>query len=139
MQIYFYFFWFSATVTTSLMGFIVASLFFIQSRESIFMISHDLFYDIYNTITEHNRRQTQYLSSVPFISAKLLWYLVLSESKSSITSSASSIIMISILSLFECITRSSSLSIKKIKLFAVANWIFHVSDFLRLLCLLNMV
>ena len=38
----------------------------------------------------------------------------------------------SMLSLFECITRFSSLSIEEIKLFAIVNWIFHVSDFLRL-------
>ena len=43
----------------------------------------------------------------------------LSESKISfITSSASSLIMISMLSLFECITHSSSLSTEEIKLFA---------------------
>ena len=40
--------------------------------------------------------------------------------------------MISMLSLFECITRSSSLSIEEIKLFAIANSVFDVSDFLRL-------
>ena len=36
------------------------------------------------------------------------------------------------LSLFECITRSSSLSMEEIMLFAIINWTFHVSDFLRL-------
>ena len=36
------------------------------------------------------------------------------------------------LSLFECITHSSSLSLEEIKLIAIFNWIFHVSDFLRL-------
>ena len=36
------------------------------------------------------------------------------------------------LSLFECITCSSSLSMEEVKLFAIVNWIFHVSDFLRL-------
>ena len=35
--------------------------------------------------------------------------------------------------LIECITRSSSLSMEEIKLFAIVNWIFHVSKFLRLL------
>ena len=40
--------------------------------------------------------------------------------------------MISMLSLFECITRFSSLSMEEIKLFAIVNWIFHESDFLRL-------
>ena len=36
-----------------------------------------------------------------------------------------------ILLFFECITRSSSLSMEETKLFAIANSIFHVSDFLR--------
>ena len=44
--------------------------------------------------------------------------------------------MISVLSLFECIIRSSSLSIEEIKLFAIVNWIFHVSNFLRLFIML---
>ena len=49
------------------------------------------FYDIYNKINEHHQRQTHYLPSI-------------------ITSSASLLIMTSMLSLFECITPSSSLS-----------------------------
>ena len=36
------------------------------------------------------------------------------------------------LSLFERITPSSSLSMEEIKLFAIVNWIFHLPDFLRL-------
>ena len=37
------------------------------------------------------------------------------------------------LSNFECITRSSALSsLGEIKSIAIVNWIFHVSDFLRL-------
>ena len=40
--------------------------------------------------------------------------------------------MISMLSLFECITRSSSLSMEEKKLFDIVNSIFHVLDFLRL-------
>ena len=48
--------------------------------------------------------------------------IFLSESKKSfITSSASSLIMISVLPLFECITHSSSLSMEEMKLFAIAN------------------
>ena len=91
------------------MGFIVAFLFFIQLGES-YMIRHnsDLLYDIYNTKNEHNRRQTHYLASI---------YIF----HSFITSSASSLIMISMLSLFEGITPSSSLSMKEIKLFAIVN------------------
>ena len=42
--------------------------------------------------------------------------------------------MISILSLFECITRSSSLlSLEEIKLVVIVNWIFYVPDLSRLL------
>ena len=37
------------------------------------------------------------------------------------------------LSLFACITRSSSLSMEEIKLFGIANRIFNVSDSLKLL------
>ena len=49
----------------------------------------------------------------------------------SITSSALLQTMISMLSLFECILRSSSLSLEEIKLIAIVNWIFHMPDFLR--------
>ena len=73
-------------------------------------------------------------NSLPFTYSILFSYLFLSESKSSfITLPALSFIMISMLSIFECITRSSSLSMKKIKLIAIVNWIFPVSDFLRVL------
>ena len=57
----------------------------------------------------------------------------MSESKSSfVTWFASSLIMVSMLSLVECITHSSSLFIKEIKLIAIVSWIFHVSGFLGL-------
>ena len=36
------------------------------------------------------------------------------------------------LSLSECITHSSLLSMEEIKLFAIVYWIFHLSEFLRL-------
>ena len=36
------------------------------------------------------------------------------------------------LSLFECITRSLSLTMEEIKLFTIVSRIFHVSNFLRL-------
>ena len=52
--------------------------------------------------------------------------------KAFITLSASSSILISMLSLFEYIAYSSSLAMEEIKLFAIVNWIFNVSDFLRL-------
>ena len=35
------------------------------------------------------------------------------------------------ITLFECITRSSSASFEEIKLIAIVNWIFHASDFWR--------
>ena len=35
------------------------------------------------------------------------------------------------LTFFEFITHSSSVSLEEIKLITIANWIFHVSDFLR--------
>ena len=100
---------------------------FLFNQENLRMIHHNsnLFYDIYNTITEHNQRQTYYLSST--------LNLFLRESKSSfITLSASSLIMISMLSLCQCITgSSSSSSMEEIKLCTTVNWIFHLPDFLR--------
>ena len=57
-----------------------------------------------------------------FIDSKLIWYLFLSESKSLfITLCPSSLLTIFMLSLFECITSSSSLSMEEIKLFAIAD------------------
>ena len=65
--------------------------------------------------------------------SKTFRYSLRKDTKSFLTtSSALSVIMISLLSLFECIMHSSSLSLEQIKLVAVANWIFHVPDFLRL-------
>ena len=70
---------------------------------------------------------------LPFTDSTLFYILFLSESKSSfINSSASLLIMISMLSLFESITRSSPLSMEEIKLFPIVNWVFHVSHFLKL-------
>ena len=40
--------------------------------------------------------------------------------------------MSSMLSLFECITPHSSLSLKEIELIAIVNWSFHVSGILKL-------
>ena len=80
----------------------------------------DLLYEIYNAINKHSQRWNHYLSSM-------------NESKSYfVTSFASSLIMISMLSHFEYIARSSSLSIEEIKLIVTVSWILHVSDFLRL-------
>ena len=72
-----------------------------------------------------------------FVNSKSFWYLFLSQSKSCfITSSASTLIMIYMLSLFEWMAHSSSLSIKEMKLFAIVNWIFHILDVLRL-CMMS--
>ena len=128
--------WFNTTVTAYwkhllsflLIGLIVAFLFFIQSGESTYnppqfrFILWHLWY---------NKRTSSKTNSLPFINSKLFSYLFLGESKS-FFSSTSSLIIISMLSLFECIARSWSLSMEKVKLFAIVNWIFHVSDFLRL-------
>ena len=62
-----------------------------------------------------------------------MWYLLRGTlTRFSITSSAFSLIVISMLSLFECITRSPSLSLEEIKLVAIVTLIFHVSDYLGL-------
>ena len=65
--------WFNVTATAYwkhllsflLMGFIVF-ICFLSNQENLYIIHHDLdlFYDIYNTITRHNWRQTHYLSSI---------------------------------------------------------------------------
>ena len=67
------------------------------------MIDHSHIWKIQQmNITEAN--------SLPFIDSKLFWYLFLSESKIYfMTSPATSFDMISMSSLFECITYSSSL------------------------------
>ena len=72
-------------------------------------------------------------NSLPSIFSKLFWYHFLSDLKIFfITSFASSLIIISMLFLFECITRSSSLSsLEEIILIVIANWIFHALDFVR--------
>ena len=110
-----------------LVKFIVA--FFLPNQENLYMIHHDskMLYCIYNTINELDRRQIHYFSLI-------LNYLdILSDLKSfSITSSVSWSIIISMLSLFECIARSSSLPIEEFKLFDIVNWIFLVSNVLRL-------
>ena len=56
---------YKTSVTFLLIGFIVAFLLF-SSQENLYVIHHDsdLFYDIFNIINEHNRRQTRCLSSI---------------------------------------------------------------------------
>ena len=94
-------------------------------------IQHDwnLFYEICNTTTEHNWRQTHYLS---MILNYFDIYFQVNQKVFFITSSASSLHIISMLSLFDCITRSSSFwSLEELKVTVIVNWIFHVSDCLR--------
>ena len=70
----------------------------------------------------------------------LFWYLFLSESRSSfINSFPSSLVMIHILSLFESITRSSSLSIKKQSYLLLLIEFPMCQMFWDLWCCLNMV
>ena len=62
------------------------------------------------------------IHSLPFIDPKLFLYLFLREPKSYYTtSSASPLIMIFMLSIFERITRSSSLPMEEVKLLAIVN------------------
>ena len=91
----------------------IAAFCFIRSGESIYGPPwFGFFYDIYEKY-------------VLFVDYKLFWYLFLAGSKSSFrTSSASSLIMVSMLSLFKCISRTSSLYMEEIKLFVSVNLIF---------------
>ena len=105
---------------------------FLSNKENLYMIytSSDLFYDICNTINEQKQRQNHYLSFIDVSNS--IWYLEKSVWKSScINSLALSLIVISVLSLFECFTRSPSVSLEELKLIAIVKWIFHVSYFLR--------
>ena len=69
---------------------------------------------------------------VPFIgTCNRIWYLERSAWKNvCITLSVLSLIMISMSSLFECLTSSSSVSLWETKWIAIVSRIFHVSDFL---------
>ena len=67
----------------------------------------------------------------PFFNQNL--YLLRSDLKSFlITFSAFSLIMFSLLSLFQCIVCSSSLSLEEVESIAIVNWMFYMSEFLRL-------
>ena len=70
-----------------------------------------------------------------------IWYLLRSYSKHfSVILFALSLIMISVVSLFECIRRSSSLPLEEINSIVIVGWIFHVSNFLwGYICLVSMV
>ena len=92
-----------------LIEFVAASLFFIQTEESIYMIHHDwdLFYDIYNTINKHYQEK---ITTFHWFFQLILIFFFRDSKSSSITSSASSFMMILMLPLSECISCSSSLS-----------------------------
>ena len=51
------------------MAFIVPFFFFLFHKENRYMIHHDLdlFYDMHDTVNEHNQRQTRYLSLIQII------------------------------------------------------------------------
>ena len=85
------------------------------------MIHHnfELFHDICNTTNEHNQRETHYFSSIT--NCFDICFYINQKAKSSFIASSASLIMISMLSLFEFITRSSSLSMEEIYLFATVS------------------
>ena len=127
--------WFNATATSYswyllsflLMGFIVP--FFYPIRR---ILSDPLWFGFILWHLLYNKWKQSTIKSIPFIDvSNSIWYLEKIYWKSSdITSSALSLIIISMLSLFEY-TTLSSLSLEDIKLMAIINWIFYVSDFLR--------
>ena len=84
---------------------------FLTNQENLYMIQHnsDLFYDIYNTINDHNRRQTHSFSSI--FPNYFDFYVITFERFSSI---------------------SLSLSLEEMKLIVIGNFFSQVSDFLRL-------
>ena len=98
----------------------------LSNQENLYMIHHNfiLFYDICNTINEHNQRETHYLPSIPnyFESFKKFLY---------------NYICFTINHDFYFITflnavHTSSLPLEETKLIAVVNSIFLMSDFLGL-------
>ena len=103
---------------------------FLCNPENLSMICliKSLFYDIYNTISEDNQIWNNYLYLMILSLLQICKEVI---EKVFITSFALSLIMTSLLSLFECIECSSSLSLEEIKVIATVNWIIHVPDFLR--------
>ena len=125
-----------------LIGFIVAFFVLIHSGKSIYDPPwFGFIYDTYNTINEHNQGQTYDLSYFfYYLYYFLFWILFLSESKNYfITSPASSLIMISMLSIYECITRSSLLSKEERYLLLLIEFSMWQMFWYYLWCLLNMV
>ena len=113
-----------------LIRFIVILLFFILLGEPTYdpaWFGFNLWHLYYNKWTPAKT------NSPPFINISFpIRHLERSDGKkSSITSSAFSLLMIYMLSLFEHITCSSSLPLKEKKLIAIVNWFSHLSDFWR--------
>ena len=81
------------------------------------MIHHDLnfFNDIYNTINGQNQRQTHYLHGFQIILVSIFMWI----KKFSYNFICCMINHISMLSLIECITHSSSFSMKEMKLYVI--------------------
>ena len=73
------------------------------------------------------------IKSLPFSDvSNSIWYLERSSSRSYlVTSFTLSYVITFVLSLFQCITCSSSVSLEEIKLTAIVNWTVHVPDFWR--------
>ena len=87
----------------------------------VFCVSN-LVFDIGNTINQLSKKNC-YLFIVFY---KPVWYLKWSDSKTFwITSSVFLPFPIFMLSLFECITHSSPVSLKEKKVFAIVNWNFY--------------
>ena len=78
---------------------------FLSNRDNVYMVYYnsDLFHHICSTINEHDE----------------IW-------------NCYPLITMSMLSLFECIKRSLSVFLEDIKLIAIVDWVFHVSNFWRL-------
>ena len=101
----------------------------LSNQENLYMVHYDsnLFYDIYNTTIEHNRRQTHYLLLVPnyfdiyFEWIKKFFYnficFIINDDFYVITFGMHYMLFIIIYGK---------------KLFAIVNWIFRVTGFLRL-------
>ena len=98
----------------------------------LYVIHHvsDLFYGICinNKLTKSNRKSLLFTDV-----SNPIWYLLRSDLV--ILQSFNLLnhnIMISILLLLECISRSSSVFSEETKLTFIVNWIFHAADYLRL-------
>ena len=100
---------------------------FLNNRGSLDMIHLDsyLFYDICNTVNEHIYCVFNVFNLVSHLERRD-WKIF------SIILSHLLLIMISMWSLFQCMTSSLSLSLEEIKLIPIVNWIFLVSVFFKL-------